>query len=142
MSSYSNIPESTINTIENYVRHGLEPGSFITAVLENNLVEAIGRADSYNLVVIRDIVRYVYNEIPSESWGSRDAVVNWLFKVRKEKKNRFTYRDLRGLIDDLSDDQLDMPVTVYLKEYDDFYVVNSNTPVGIAEDECPYLFVK
>ena len=34
------IPESTVQTLVNYAEHGWQPGSFITAVLENNLARA------------------------------------------------------------------------------------------------------
>ena len=43
-----------------YVKHHIPPGSFLRAVLENNLSEAVANADERNLVEIKKIVQYVY----------------------------------------------------------------------------------
>ena len=81
------IPERAKETIDLYVEHGCEPGSFIYAVLTNNLIGAIGRADEHNLANIRSICQYVYNDITSECWGSEEKVKAWMEKRRiiKEK---------------------------------------------------------
>jgi hypothetical protein len=52
-------------------------GDFLRAVLENNLTEAFGRADEYNLRTLHAIVAYVYNELPSPSHGSPEKVRTW-----------------------------------------------------------------
>jgi hypothetical protein len=56
------------------VNDGIMPGGFLTAVLENNLSEAFGRADMHNSRILKEIVGYVYNRLPSKSWGSREKV--------------------------------------------------------------------
>lgn len=53
------------------------PGGFVTAVLENNLREALGRADEDNRQDIFDIVSYCYNEIPEPCWGSEEKMKAW-----------------------------------------------------------------
>ena len=73
-----NIPEYTRESIDAYVKHRQPTGGFLTAVLSNNLVEAVGRADEHNINALPDIVRYVYNEIPANCWGSPEAVSTWL----------------------------------------------------------------
>ena len=78
MNNFSAAPESTIQTIKDYVNHGLEPGSFVRAVLENNLAMAFAKADIYNERALKQIVTYVFNKIPHNSWGSPEAVENWL----------------------------------------------------------------
>lgn len=83
-ADYSNIPESTIAAIRKHADHGYEVGHFVTAVLENDLKEAVNRADDFNIRVLPDIVRYCYWEIPSPCWGSPKKVAAW--KELKEKE--------------------------------------------------------
>lgn len=82
---YPTIPQRTLDTIDNYVLHGLEPGGFVTAVLHNDLAGAVGTADSWNLAALPDIVRYVYNECPSDCWGNQNKVNAYLKKIRNNK---------------------------------------------------------
>lgn len=71
------IPEYTKQAIDRFVSHGTPAGSFVMAVLENNLSQAFARADDNNAANMMDIVRYVFNEIPSPAWGSVDKVNRW-----------------------------------------------------------------
>ena len=77
---YYKIKQSTIQTINDYVELGYEPGGFVTAVLANDLKEAFGRADIQNRETMFQIVSYVYNEIPNMCQGSYEIVKNWLAK--------------------------------------------------------------
>ncbi len=72
------IPERTKEMIDNYAKQMWRPGGFVAAVLENNLREAFGRADSPNRAVMEQIVKYVYNNVPQIAWGSPGAVQRWL----------------------------------------------------------------
>ncbi len=72
----------TKQTIDDYVAQGWKPGSFVQAVLENDLREAIGRADSGNLDTLPAIVAYCYNQIPSVCWGSPAKVEAWKLRHR------------------------------------------------------------
>lgn len=76
--------QSTKETLDNYVLHNFEPGGFCTAVLENNLMEAFGRADIQNRHDLFEICGYVYNELPSACHGSREKVVAWLKRSPEE----------------------------------------------------------
>ena len=78
--------QSTKDTIDNYVKYGYEPGGFVTAVLENNLMESMGRADMENREDIFEICEYVYNEIPAASHGSPQKVIDWMIYVRQKIK--------------------------------------------------------
>ena len=71
---YCVIKESTIQSINDYVDKGYEPGGFVTAVLANDLMGALGRADLENRMTIHAICTYVYNEIGSDLHGSYEAV--------------------------------------------------------------------
>ena len=70
--------ESTKRGIDNYVEKHVPVGSFLQAVLENNLKEAMFGADDDNILDIVDIVRYCHWEIPSICWGSPEKVEKWL----------------------------------------------------------------
>ncbi len=72
------VPDHMIDAFEFYVFHRIEPGSFLTAVLENNLMEAIGRADHINIMHLKEIASFVYNCIPASCHGSPQKVSNWL----------------------------------------------------------------
>ena len=74
------------DAIDAYAETGRPVGHFLTAVLSNDLAEAIGRADDDNIRNIREIVSYVYMEIPSECWGSPKRVKDWYAKKRKERE--------------------------------------------------------
>ena len=58
---------------------GLPPGDFLRAVLENDLMKAMGRADSYNRATIFQITQYVYSKLPSTCWGSPEVVDEWKY---------------------------------------------------------------
>lgn len=82
MNEFLIIPESTIQTINDYVEHGFEPGHFVRAVLENNLKMAFASADIYNERALKQIVMYCYNKIPHTCWGSPELVANWLKRFK------------------------------------------------------------
>lgn len=66
------------DSLERYVKHKISPGGFLRAVLENDLTNAVARADYINIQRIPEIVRYVYNEVPGTAWGSPELVEEWL----------------------------------------------------------------
>lgn len=72
------IPALTMETINNYVENRWLPGSFVTAILENNLKQAYWNADDENLVAIPAIVYHMHNNVRSDCWGSPEAVRAWL----------------------------------------------------------------
>lgn len=80
---YYPIREDLFGALERYLNHGIMPGSFLTAVLENNLMEAFGRADIDNSYNLKNIVGYIYNHLPSNSWGSAVRVKDYLELIRK-----------------------------------------------------------
>lgn len=71
------IPQHLIESIQRHVQHGIPCGSFMDSVLCNDLTEACSRADKENQYLIFDIVKYLYNNVPSECWGSPNRVKTW-----------------------------------------------------------------
>ncbi len=83
---YHLIPPGVREAIDSFVRDGYSPGSFTRAMLENNLFEAIGRADYDSMAALPAICGYVYNEVPSLCWGSPEKVQAWI--VAHEQKRQ------------------------------------------------------
>jgi hypothetical protein len=76
-TSYDLIRPDMVDALRRYVFRGVLPGDFLTAVLENNLQEAVGHADHDNIRAIPAWVSLIYNDCPSLCWGSREAVAAW-----------------------------------------------------------------
>jgi hypothetical protein len=72
------------DSITRYVNEGVPTGGFLEAVLANDLMEAVGRADSTSLVNLFDICVFIYNEIPVAAHGSRERVAAWLERKQAE----------------------------------------------------------
>ena len=77
------IPPHMIEGLRNYLERGIPPGSFLTAVLENDFVDAVGQADQTNLQYLWAWAAVLYNELPERSWGSPAKVKAWMEARRK-----------------------------------------------------------
>lgn len=71
------IPEHCRDGMRLYITDGIMPGGFLTAVLENDLVGAFGKADSINSGRMEDYARFIYNYAPRGCHGSRVKVIAW-----------------------------------------------------------------
>jgi len=72
------LPENIRQSINDYIRYGRRPGSFLLNVLSNNFVSAVLSADESNLEKINVIAAYVLNFAPADSWGSEELVERWI----------------------------------------------------------------
>jgi len=77
MEDPTHISDSILLAIRNHVDHGMQCGSFMHAVLCNDLAVSIARADSYSLKILPLIVSYIYNNIPADCHGSFAKVKAW-----------------------------------------------------------------
>ena len=84
------IPEYMMSGIIRYVNYGVEPGSFLTAVISNNLSEAVGQADDNNMPNLPAYMSYFYNETPSPCWGSKEKMKAWMdsFHVKTDEQKK------------------------------------------------------
>lgn len=74
------IPHHMRSGLDLYLRKGIMPGSFMTAVLENKLVDAFGRADDVNKHCLKEYAEFLYNyapKVPVPAWGSPEIVAEW-----------------------------------------------------------------
>lgn len=74
---YTKLPEHMISGARLWIEEGIATGSFMLAVLENNLKESFIRADSINRARLQDIVAFFYQEAPAACWGSKEAIKEW-----------------------------------------------------------------
>jgi hypothetical protein len=63
--------------IDRWVSDACPMGGFITAVLENDLAMAMGKADKDARENLFDIIKYLWNECPAPCWGSKEKVKAW-----------------------------------------------------------------
>jgi len=64
--------------VSRYLRDGDRVGHFLTAVLQNDLREAVGRADDTSIAGLRQLIQFLHNHAPSKAWGSPEAVEAWI----------------------------------------------------------------
>ena len=74
----SRVPYHTLESLKLYISDGIPPGGFLTAVLENDLMGAFGRADSQNAAALFDICAYIHNCVPYRAHGSPERVRAWI----------------------------------------------------------------
>lgn len=78
--SYSgqSVPEHIRGGLCRYINEGVPAGDFLTAVLSNDLREALGRADDINRAMLFATVSWLHCEAPSRCWGNPDRVKLWV----------------------------------------------------------------
>jgi len=81
------IPNYMHESIIGYYEEGWTPGDFLSAVINNDLKEAVGRADGTNINCLKNYVMWFYNNAPSGTWGYTGAVKDYLTKFHKEIEN-------------------------------------------------------
>lgn len=72
------VPHNLQEGLEAYVLTGRPVGNYLTAVLENDLLEAVSRGDDASLAGIKGTVQFLYNYSPRNCWGSRAKVSAWM----------------------------------------------------------------
>ena len=73
----TSIPNRMAIKIDEYIEEGAPVGDFLTAVICNNLQDAVGHADPENLANLRAFTSYFYNYAPSPCWGSPEKMEAW-----------------------------------------------------------------
>lgn len=87
----SSIPVAIREGIERYINERIPTGSFLAAVLENNLREAVQRADLESARALPEIVKWLCYNAPWSCWGTPDRVQMWLSgATRHDKITGFT----------------------------------------------------
>lgn len=86
--NYDILPEHIRSSVKSYIEDGVPVGSFLQAVICNDLTESFARADEINIARMFDIVLFFYNEAPLPCWRSKENMVAWTeaHKERREKE--------------------------------------------------------
>lgn len=72
------VPPSLHLGLVAYLAHHIAPGSFLRAVLENDLIEAVRRADPESQAGLHALVRWLLEEAPVRAWTSPEDVQQWI----------------------------------------------------------------
>ena len=97
--NYERVPVSEMaEGMRYYMEYGFPPGSFLQALLENDLMEACRRADGDNQKKFYEWARWLHTEAPVGSYGSRKNVEVWMIARRNEHKEQDDEDDVGGLI--------------------------------------------
>jgi hypothetical protein len=72
------IPQHMRGAMQRYIENRIPPGSFLTAVLANDLMGALRRADHINRECLHDYGMWLANYAPPACYGSPEAVRAWL----------------------------------------------------------------
>lgn len=89
------IPEHMHHAAADYILRGIHPGHFLSAVISNDLAEAVARADAENQRRLVQWVKWLYNEAPSTCWGSPDRLRQWVQKFARERQEQVEAREGR-----------------------------------------------
>jgi len=75
-----------VSALDRYIEEGLPPGEFLKAILENDFVGATVKADADNFANLPAYANFLYFEVPSAAWGSKEQVERWIAQFRKDNK--------------------------------------------------------
>lgn len=85
---YADIPQRMQDAMTRYVLEGVQPGDFLTAVITNNLRDAVNRADAINLPLLKTYVRWFYNVAPGNCHGSVKHMQEWIASRSEDAPNQ------------------------------------------------------
>lgn len=78
------VPDHLIGGLVEYIVVGRPVGQFLTAVLENDLMGAMSRADVHSAMGLRAVCTFLYSYAPGGCFGSQESVIDWYKKKNKE----------------------------------------------------------
>jgi hypothetical protein len=73
----SGVPDHLRAGLVRYFSDGIMPGSFLQAVLCNDLIEAVRRADPSSRSALPSLIDFLMMHAPAQAWGSRERVLAW-----------------------------------------------------------------
>lgn len=83
---WTRVPDHLKGGLQRYLNHRLKPGSFLEAIITNDLYRAYRTADGESFHGLREVIEYLYWDAPSKSWGSVEKFEAWLALKREENK--------------------------------------------------------
>jgi len=94
--SYEQLPHSAQESMRAYVEHGRPTGSFLKKILCNDLVGAVGQADDFNMHILYEYTKWLYNDAPKACWGNLQIVNLWIEHKGMEQYERLVKEEQNG----------------------------------------------
>jgi hypothetical protein len=82
------VPEQFHEPIINYIAHRRPVGSFLEAVISNDFIKAVTRADEEALENIPAFAVFFIMWAPADCYGSRGAYWKWIGSKRQEPEEQ------------------------------------------------------
>lgn len=82
------IPPLTATGLNRWIQYGITPGHFLSAVLRNDLREAVAHADDKNRAALPEIVEWLRNNAPMGCWGGPAVMQQWQLSKKHEMHER------------------------------------------------------
>ena len=73
---FKSLPQA--QDLREYVEDGRPTNHFLTALLQNDLMACIGRADARSKAAIEDYVMWLKSYAPGACYGGREQVAAWI----------------------------------------------------------------
>ena len=81
------VPRDFADPMANYLVYGYQPGGFFTALLANDFFAAISHSHPSNTVeALKCLVGWISDCMPSEGYGSHQAVSNWCYMTSDQRR--------------------------------------------------------
>lgn len=80
MAGLTTLPHYMRESIQAYIEQGRPVGNFLTALLSNDLMETLARADDINQAALRTWCEFLYNYAPPKCYRSKEAFKTWQAK--------------------------------------------------------------
>jgi len=90
------IPPLLLESLVEYVVIGRPTGHFMYAVLVNDLFQAYAHADCGSVAAMPFIVKYIFNHLPGNCWGSPEEVGEWLKRGGQYGREVQRQREMEG----------------------------------------------
>lgn len=88
-ADWTGVPDHMRQGIRLWIEEGIATGSFLQAVIKNDLATAIKTADTTNKRCLLEIVEFFQMYAPSESWGSEQNFHQWQGQGGLAKRETF-----------------------------------------------------
>lgn len=94
------VPDHTQEALCRYLFDGLRPGGFLECVLTNDLYGAVQRADTANYQALAEIVVWILNHAPSESYGEPEQMNFWLSEHADDLRTQYKAKVAQNILCD------------------------------------------